>query len=510
MNKLGWGMGDRPQWHTETQHPLSDRLIRQGAMLYGVSFGPKTRYALLDIDAHSPYHPNQDPLALRRLLTALEPLGFTRALPVQSSYSGGIHLYLPFAQPQSSSPLAMALQTLLEREGFKRVPGQLELFPDPKPYIPNGIPRNYAAHRLPLQQGSYLLDTNSEPCFSSPQKFVQQWQWCCAGNDLTPKRIQTVLTTYRRRQYALSAKATKFLNDLTTEIEQGWTGHGQTNRLLGRIALRGYIFGHLLYGQGPLEGSDLTQHIAQTAIHLPGYRDWCRHQHEIYKRAEEWAGCVEASRYFHYGHRSSTLSSLPTPTPQNAPLPWNQQQSMAARDRIRQAIAQMLNTQTLPATTTARFEALTAQGLSGTTLYRHRDLWHPHCLHPPAESKPEDPTPSTGRGGEQDSSPPQALSLLGANGCKTPADQAFSPWRSLPSPTGCNAPSAPLEPCNMKPSLIVHESWQQQHHLRQQRQQQAYMERMQQWLTSDDPILMAEAKATLQAVVLRNDSVDNS
>lgn len=95
------------------------------------------------------------------------------------------------------------------------------------------------------------------------------------------------LKTYRRRQYSISAKAAKFLNDLTTEIEQGWTSHGQTKRLLGRIALREYIFGHLLYGKGILEGTDLVQQIVKIATQLPGYRQWCRHQHENFEKIRQ-------------------------------------------------------------------------------------------------------------------------------------------------------------------------------------------------------------------------------
>ncbi|HEY9663293.1 MAG TPA: hypothetical protein V6C65_33010, partial [Allocoleopsis sp.] len=41
---------ERAQWQTETRHPLSDRLVEQGSTLYGVRFGKKTQYSLLDVD----------------------------------------------------------------------------------------------------------------------------------------------------------------------------------------------------------------------------------------------------------------------------------------------------------------------------------------------------------------------------------------------------------------------------------------------------------------------------
>jgi hypothetical protein len=91
------------------------------------------------------------------------------------------------------------------------------------------------------------------------------------------------------------------LNDLNAEIEQGWTGPGQTNRLLGRIAMRSYIFGHVLYTDKPLEGSALVHDIVTIAQNLPGYHDWCQHQQEVEKRAQDWMLAIEQSRYFHYG-----------------------------------------------------------------------------------------------------------------------------------------------------------------------------------------------------------------
>jgi hypothetical protein len=122
------------EWKTESRHPLSDRLIQQGAYLYGVRFGAETNYCLLDIDTGSTYHPKHDSFAISRIAAALEPLGLVHYIACTSSYSGGLHLYFPFQQTQSSWQLAIALACLLENAGFKLQPGQLEIFPNPKPY----------------------------------------------------------------------------------------------------------------------------------------------------------------------------------------------------------------------------------------------------------------------------------------------------------------------------------------------------------------------------------------
>jgi hypothetical protein len=64
--------GMKPSWKSISDYPLSDRLIYQGAYLYGVRFGAQTSYAMIDIDRGSQFHPNQDPLAIDRLKAALE------------------------------------------------------------------------------------------------------------------------------------------------------------------------------------------------------------------------------------------------------------------------------------------------------------------------------------------------------------------------------------------------------------------------------------------------------
>jgi hypothetical protein len=369
-----------PDWQTESRHPLTDRLLAQGSYLYGVRFGAKTRYCLLDIDAGSVYHPNRDTLAISRLLAALEPLGIVSYLACTSSYSSGIHLYFPLSSPQSSWELGAAVTITLENAGFAVKPGQLEVFPNRKSYSVQGKPSLFNAHRLPLQMGSYLLNRDFEPIWSSRASFVQQWQTVQTQNQIAPGILRQILRQSQRKHYQVSGKAAKFINDLNAEIEPGWTGYGQTNYLLGRIAMRVYIFHHVLEGGAPLTGKALIQEIISTAQQLPGYRDWCQHQHEIEHRAAEWARCVESSDYFHYGSSNNQFKLSKFEELNLGKLSWNQQQSQNTRDRIRATIADLLNQNALPAQATARFKLLTAVGIGGGSLYRHKDLWHPKYL----------------------------------------------------------------------------------------------------------------------------------
>jgi hypothetical protein len=370
--------GAKPEWQTETRHPLSDRAIQQGSHLYGVRFGSETNYAMLDVDIGSRYHPRQDPFGIDRLLLTLEPLGFVSNLTIQSSHSGGLHLYFPFEQAQASWKIALAISTLLENAGFKPYPGQLEIFPNPKPYATDRQPGLFSAHRLPLQMGSYLLDQDYQPIAYSQNRFVEQWNYCIHRNDLDKKQLDQLIKQIKRRCFKLSGKADKFLNDLNAEIELGWTGYGQTNRLLGRIAMRTYVFHHTLHGGEPLAGDQLVEEIIKVAKSLPGYQDWCQHQHEIIHRAAEWGRCVEKSHsYFPYGTKAISQSKDNETTQKTS---YNQQRAEDTRTRIKAAIADLLNQSALPIKATERFKRLLNYGIGGGSLYRHKDLWHPNFL----------------------------------------------------------------------------------------------------------------------------------
>ncbi|MBD3886167.1 hypothetical protein IFO70_31220 [Phormidium tenue FACHB-886] len=514
-----------PEWKTESRHPLSDRLIQQNSYLYGVRFGAETNYCLLDIDTDSVYHPKHDPFAIANIAAALESLGLVSYVACTSSYSGGLHLYFPFQQAQSSWKLAIALSSLLESAGFKLTAGQLEVFPNPKPYSVAETPSLFNAHRLPLQTGSYLLNAAFQPIWTDSLGFVQQWQFAQRRNDLNTTTLKQTLKQVKRRHFQISGKADKFINDLNAEIEAGWTGTGQTNRLLGRITMRAYIFHHILSGGEPLQGKALVEEIVETARSLPGYRDWCRHQHEIEQRAEEWARCIENSHYFHYGDQNGKFKEKGNESELEQAIEgvptWNQQQSEAARDRIKRAIADLLEKERLPAKTTARFHALLEYGIGGGSLYRHRDLWHPSYF-VETSADPSDTSLMCQLDCAEDASnwhnSPSLLSTADGNDASGKDPEARSQQNNLnlggnlSSQQSCNH-SAP----DSKPGIhtvqqalsnirgqqeahqeAVHLARQQQQRIRQEASSAKLIARMQKFLASGDPILIAEALAWAQ------------
>ena len=503
---------DKPAWQTESRHPLSDRLILQGGFLYGVRFGRTTKYVLIDIDRGSRYHPAADPYALRRIQDALEPLGLPSCITLTSSYSGGLHLYFPFDQPQVSWEIALGVTTLLQNAGLKCAPGQLEVFPNPRKFSASntGEVSLYAAHRLPLQAGSYILNSDLEPVYSSQERFAELWRHTSGHNSIDGQLLKHTLKSARRQEYRVTTKADKFLNDLNAEIEPGWTGPGLTNRLLGRIAMRSYVFGHVLYAQAPLTGQALVADIVRVARELPGFYDWSNHVYEIEEKAKNWARAVEQSHYYPYGvgksSKVSTTAGLST---------YNEEKAKQAREKIRQAIAILLDEGQLPIAVKQRFITLTRRfSIGGPTLYKNKDLWHPnYLLGVDAEEISPDPPVDLEMTAEPERlgalSPASHPSLLVEEACNPRPDQGCG---------ACDQVEEQLEVCNMKPAQLslvqikeaiaaAQEQRRRQQaqaetahrQMKQQAAQQAMTERMRGYLASDDPILMGEALRWLRS-----------
>lgn len=368
---------EKPDWRSENRYPLSDRQLLAGEYLYGVRFEQETQYVLLDIDRTSPYHPQNAPLVLNRLYEALEPLGITDHITCTSSDSQGLHIYFPITKAFNSWKLSKAISIALGNAGFKLKLGQLELFPNPKAYSTDETPSLFNAHRIPLQMGSYILDDDLQPINSSQTHFVRVWKMCQQRNNLDQQQLKRLLKKAKQISYQLSNNASKFLNDLNTEIDAGWTDYGQTNRLLGRITMRSFIFNHIIEGTAPLEGKALVEKIVSVAKALPGYKDWCRHQHEIEERATEWARCIENSHYFAYGTAKGKYRELTGTNQVDNELDYNQQQAQETQAKIVAAVKDLRSKDALPEAATSRFKALLKYHIGGASLYRYRELWHP-------------------------------------------------------------------------------------------------------------------------------------
>jgi hypothetical protein len=370
-----------PNWRTERRYPLADRTIEQGEQLHGVRFGKTTAYVMIDIDWGSAYHPHRHADKICRIRQAMESIGLVESLVCTSSDSGGLHLYFPLDVAQKSYAIGIAVTALMERQGLKVKPGQLEVFPNARPYSRSGFPPLFNGHRLPMQNGSLLLNQNLDPLlWSNQDTFAQHWQRARQRNQVDQVAIQRLVKT-RRQKFAITTSAEKFLNDLNAEIQEGWTDNGQTNRILGRIAMRSYVFGEVLYAVEPLIGDALVEDVIKIAKQLPGYEEYCNHRHDLEKRAKEWSRSIEqGAHYFPYGRKELKIIGLETPIKENNRDLWNRKRSDDARQRIQDAVTDLLNKEKLASQTTARFNQLIEYGVGGSTLYRHKDLWDPKSI----------------------------------------------------------------------------------------------------------------------------------
>ena len=374
---------ESPQWKTISDYPIEHRNLWNAfcssSVLIGLSFAPTTHYALLDIDARSPYHPATNELMFKALLGAYEDVGFNAVIVVQSSLSEGIHVYLPLPADVPTYELAVMLRLTAIRSGFQVKDGILEIFPNAKPYSKRPSP--YKAHRLPLQAGSYLLDQDYCPYSNSIKTFLDLVEQAASEQDFS--LIQTAMAAAKKVKSFRwvkgdGSKAAAFASDLQEQIVEGWTDFGQTNDLLRVIGTYGRVF------EG-LGGDSLTEYIASTAQSLPGYREFCRHQYQIAKRAKEWSRCIEKF-YYPYGEqrrRAGTFQDLVNEGSKENKV--NHERQVQAVERIKAGMKYLRETlEQLPRRVGQMKEALIEAicslfGLrpSDKTLNKYRELWHP-------------------------------------------------------------------------------------------------------------------------------------
>jgi hypothetical protein len=290
--------GVRPEWKTlqyKIQASELDRLYESPSELIGVRFGKTTKYALIDIDKYSPYHPEVSKSEWDRLLTTLEDVGLIDKIIVQSSFSKGLHIYLWFPQELPTFDVAQLLWATFTANGFSIRSGDLETFPNAKVYTP--IPSLYAAHRLPLQPhtGSILLDEYLDEIQTRDQRHFFCYR---ASNpqqdmDLVRKKIiwaEKYFKKHRLQKTGLGTSATDWKRCLDERLKLGWTESGQTNEILRTACVRSWVFGY---------SSDVDA-VHQVVLETPGYREHCQHQDEIIERLQDWMMCV-MKRYYPYG-----------------------------------------------------------------------------------------------------------------------------------------------------------------------------------------------------------------
>ena len=289
-------------WQTIKNYKLQPRVLwrrfQDSQKLLGVRFGQYAKYGMVDLDRTSLLHFFNNPQAFNDLCAAFELIGLCRFVILFSSWSSGLHIYFPLPDEVNTFDLACALRMAVEGAGFKVKGGQLELFPNTKLYKENQNGTDFShfnGHRLPLQPntGSRLLDDDLAPYSEGLGDFLNQMNWAAQNQDMG--RLRDVLSIsrdwYYQRKYRFTrtsskSKVREWQEDTEFLINEGFTDFGQTNDLIREIGKYGRVF-------KALEGIELQQYIVETITSLPGYQQYCRHQHEIVRKCHHWARIIE-------------------------------------------------------------------------------------------------------------------------------------------------------------------------------------------------------------------------
>jgi hypothetical protein len=305
-----------PNWQTNRKYRLTTgefvKRYTDELSLLGVSFGNETRYAMLDIDRHSPHHPANDPYAYAKLLSALEKIGLVHPVSLRSSHSGGIHIYYFFSRPLKTFRIAALIRVTLINAGFPIKNGHLEIFPNTKPYSPDKTkPTYYKAHRLPLQpnSGASLLDRWGDELLCSVnlthahqlKHFLAEAETSAQNNDidLIDSKIdwaynlfKTKIAKYQHHSGNYSEIAQEWKENLELSIDIGWTGYHQTNHLIPLFVCYGIVFEELEDKQ------QLFEWVQQKITTARGYQEYCRHQHEIERKIRDWVNSTIDNQYY--------------------------------------------------------------------------------------------------------------------------------------------------------------------------------------------------------------------
>jgi hypothetical protein len=245
----------------EKQVPLTLKTIesyyRRGHTI-GKRFGQLTHYLMLDIDINSPFHPDHG--GFHPILMTMERLGLCRYLIIRSSTSGGLHLYFPLPEPVNSWQLAYTAHSALTADGIQIAGGICELFPNKKAFN-----AEHNGHRLPLQNGSFLLDDDFCPISNHKADFVIRWETAAAHQDNETLTVAlSSSAVYASSSTPVEPPPTARTPHILPPI--AWTRFGQSNDVMRALANYGDCYA------GHRNSTDLAAWIKAVAPQLSGYQ----------------------------------------------------------------------------------------------------------------------------------------------------------------------------------------------------------------------------------------------
>jgi hypothetical protein len=343
-------VGEKPDWRTikyKLQASDLDRLFASEQDLVGVRFAKLTKYLLIDIDIRSLCHPAVNKTEWDRFLKALEDVGLTDRIIVRSSHSGGIHVYFWFSEAIETFKIAQLLWSVCHKGGFALRAGNIETFPNAKKFTLT--PSLYNGHRLPLQpaSGSILLDEDLEEVAT-----FDSWAEFChlvssSHQNMEELKRKLIWGEKHHKKHclyrgglAVGPSAAEWLKSLEDRLDLGWTGHSQTNELIRVACVKSWVFG---------DGTRDEAFVINQLQGLPGFQEFCGHQHEIADRVQDWMDCVTKQYWPYCRPDLRPFASMQTEQPaEKAPVSKKSTKLQDdVRDRLRKTVAELID-QPLP------------------------------------------------------------------------------------------------------------------------------------------------------------------
>jgi len=377
---------NKPEWKTETRYPISGRRLydhwADPETLIGVRFGNQTEYALIDIDKNSPYHPHNNQTKYQQVLHALEDIGLVRPLIVQSSHSQGLHIYYPLWQEVPSFGIACAIKSCLQKNNCEIAAGVIESFPNTKRYE-----SEYNGHRLPLQTGSYLLNSDLQIIGNDLNQFVETWLTVQEQQDLEllNQAIAEARANYQPPKD--NRRPIQWRDDLEKQIAEGWTGKGQSNQLLYLMGKYARVF------LGCEDDEAIAEYISKTAKATAGFMKYCSDHKRLTQKAKAIAKwCLK--NHFPWGSKKSETGEETS----KLEIESQKAQKQAERlQRIRIVVSELKQTKEMPNTIRGMAQVIAQKAkVSIETLYNNKELWHPEFIEIPQEpsNSPNETEPS--------------------------------------------------------------------------------------------------------------------
>lgn len=341
------------QWQTLTGHATPPRelllLYNDPETIVGLRFNSMTSLLRLDIDTTSVYFPDCDRAAYNRILETMESIGLCRYSVIQSSDSGGIHVYFALPEAVPTFQAAHTLHVFLTLAGFTIQKGQLELFPNRKSYREDDIV-DYQGIRLPLQSGSFVLDPfDLSPLHADLTAFMATLGVDAAHQDWDAfkRAMKIAYEDYFVNTYGLVGKrqtsgkgVEAFIKGLLAQVEPGWTGYGQTNDLIPQAIKLAIV------AWGIEDDAEIITKVRDYLKSRPGYHEYCRHQHNLEQRIRDWLKTVRKFNYYKAGpwrernapNYSDTVRELVATEDKRRHNPANAAREQASRQRLADTI----------------------------------------------------------------------------------------------------------------------------------------------------------------------------